>query len=76
MLWCSSAIGLYCLPIELSLLPILASYILVVVGVVIAVVAVAAENLASYCFPIADLGGSFILDCMYWRRGCSAFDSY
>jgi len=75
MLWCSSEIELYCSPIELLLLPILASYLLVVVSVVVVFIVVA-ESLASCCSPIVDLCGSSILDYMCWSRDCSAFDSY
>ena len=54
---------------------LLFSLLVIVVDVVVAATA-AAESLASDCFSIADLGGSPILDCICWRKGCSAFDSY
>ena len=74
MLWCSSEIELYCSPIELLLIPILASYLLVVVSVVVVFIVVA-ESLASCCSLVADLGGSSILYYMCWRS-CFAVDNY
>ena len=72
MLWCSFEIELYCPPIELSLLLTLDSY-LIVVGIV---VAAAAESLALYCSPTADLGSSSILNYICWSRDCYVFNSY